>query len=208
MTHPVFSTRALVASGLILTAPALARADVFLGIDFPSTPSIDFPGFPTPTISLGSTITANVLVTGLNSIDLGAFDICLQFKPSVLQVQSVSPGSGLNLGNPADSLWTIHPSPTSVDVQEISFVGSYNLAQLQPNDVILFSVTFVGLANGVSPLTFAHDSQLSDPAGTDVVPASIFNASITVVPEPTSWGFASVAALVAFASWRRWSLRS
>jgi hypothetical protein len=180
----------------------LGKADIFLGVDFPSTPDVDFPGVPAATVTAGSTLTADIRITGLDQRVVSAFDISLSFSPSILQVQSVSPGSGLNLGDPADSSWTLSTPPGAVDTQEVSFLATSVLQQFQPNDLVLFSVTFLALANGISPLNFSAIEVING-AGAPFTPAASFDGTITVVPEPASIAIASAIAALGFASWRR-----
>lgn len=207
MNRRSHSLHALLALGACLATSQISRADILLGVDFPATRGIDFPGSPAATVSIGSTVTADIRITGLDTLDLGGFLVGLEYNSSLLQVVSVTPGTGLNLGDPTQSSWLDQSLPGTVNTSEVSFIASGILASSQPSDFVLFTVTFLGLANGVSSFAFAQDNQLSDAAGQDFAPASIYDASITVVPEPETVGFASAAAMLAFASWRRWSTR-
>ncbi len=169
--------------------------------------SVEFPNPPAGQVTVGSTITANIFLSGLGgSLDLGAFDISLSYNSSLLSLSSVSLGTGLNLGNPAQSSYSVSTPPGAVNTQEISFVAPSILATSQPDDLVLFTVTFLGLANGISPFPFTK-VDLSDGAGGAFSPANISDGQIAVVPEPATIGLASGLAALAFASWRRGARR-
>jgi len=202
MLHRSNSLHALIPVAACLAFAPLSKADIFIGVDFPNTPDVDFPGSPAATVNVGSSITADVRITGLGTRVVSAFDISLAFSPSILQVQSVSQGSGLNFGNPANSSWSVSTPAGAVDTQEISFLATSVLQQFQPNDLVLFSVTFLALANGTVPLTFSNIEVING-AGAPFSPAASFDGSITAVPEPAALSVASAAAVLGFASWRR-----
>lgn len=89
-----------------------------------------------------------------------------------------------------------------MNTQEISFIATSVLQQFQPNDLVLFSVTFLALANGVSPLNFSYVEVING-AGAPFSPAATFDGSITAVPEPSTYAFAASIGVLGFASWRR-----
>jgi hypothetical protein len=202
MLHRSNSLQAIIPLAACLVFSPVTKADIFIGVDFPATPDVDFPGFPSATVNVGSTVTADIRITGLDQRVVSAFEISLAFSSSILQVQSVSHGSGLNLGNPADSSWFVSTPPGAVDTQEVSFLATSILQQFQPNDLVLFSVTFLALANGTSPLDFSNIKVING-AGVPFTPAASFDGSVTAVPEPATLAVASAVAVLGFASWRR-----
>lgn len=174
-----------------------ARAQIAHGV----TLKMSVPDHPAG-VALGNNINANVDISGLNGTKAASFAIQIRFIPSVVSVQSVTFGTGLNNGSPLGSIqsWNVSNNilHALVDVKDISLLGS--LAS-QPTAFTLFTIAFKGVGPGISGLAFTQ-YDFTDQAGTAYFPAMLNNSQITVVPEPEFVATASGIGLLLLGGWR------
>jgi len=149
-----------------------------------------------PSIGVGGTALVDLNISGLGNgaaPSLGAFYAEITFDDSIVSFDSVVYGSLLGDTDPSAFETDIMTTPGvgEVSLDEFSFLWDFELDALQPEDFTLATLSFIGLAEGVSPLGFGF-TDLSDAA----IPAnSLFpafqTAEITVasaqpVPEPAT----------------------
>lgn len=171
----------------------------------------------------GSTGTVGIQISGLTS-PLAAFDLVLQFNPSIIKLDDVRFGtSSTILGSPDNRVFTASGSVltgdnfggtealtaasfvnsgTAVDASEVSLLFDFGS---QPSTFTLVFLDFTALVAGSSPLTITSDL-LSDPIGGSIA-ATARNGSFVATPEPASvFVFATCLALFAgrLARKRRW----
>jgi len=106
------------------------------------------------TRNVGQVLAYDVWVRGVGAEILTGFDIDLSYDPAVLGLTSLAFGTGLNKGNPADSLqWqSASPSPGTLNAAEVTWLPDADLITDQPDDFVLFSLGFAGIAPGTSAL--------------------------------------------------------
>jgi hypothetical protein len=110
------------------------------------------------------------------AINLGAYQITLSFDPALLAYQSHLPGPFLGSTGRATSCFA-----PSVDAGSVT-VACNSLGASPPGPSgsgLLHSITFRGLAGGVSPVVVA-EALLSDVAANQKLPVNTFDASIIV----------------------------
>lgn len=179
-----------------------------------ATPTLSFS--PTSnSAAVGNALSYDLRISGLGADFVSTFDISIGYNTSLLGLNSVLFGSGLNLGNLADSLQF---NSGTVNVTETSLLLDLALLALQPDDFVLFTLNFTGLAAGTTALTLT----VNDLGGETVpdpftgLPSTQRLASITqdgraeitaggggTVPEPATYGLAGLALLGLAASRRR-----
>lgn len=152
----------------------------------------------TPTV--GSTVVAAVQYWGTPPLRLGAYDLTLTFDPALVEVTGVTFGTGLNLGNAADSEPLYSVTAGTLRVQEVSYASS--LAG-QTQGFGLFDIAFKTLAPGFNQVNFSH-VDLSDQGGNPMpTPSTVFANSFTTVPEPEAFAAVMGLGLAGLALWRR-----
>lgn len=140
----------------------------------------------------GGPVEAVVSISGLGDFtapSLGNYDLILTYEPTVLQFDSVAYGDAV-LGNMLDltgfgTLQFDMDMFGSVNVFEISLDDIVTLETLQPGAFSLFTVSFNPVGQGYSPLVLSVNS-IGDALGDPLTPA-IQSATVTVVPEPSSF---------------------
>jgi len=139
---------------------------------------------------LGESIDVDVVISGLESESpaeiVSAFDLEVQFNPSVLSPNSVSFGSflgGLALFQSIDL-----STSGVVDFAEVSLLDDATLSALQPDTFTLATLSFDTLAAQISPLTLVINPPTNDIKGLNarVLPLDVRGGSVTVslIPEP------------------------
>jgi len=166
---------------------------VTLGLLSTPTPAVAIViGFEPASLTplLGQAFDVHVVISGLESESpaeiVSAFDLEVQFSPSVLSPTSVSFGSflgGLALFQSLDL-----SKSGVVDFAEVSLLDDATLSSLQPDTFTLATLSFDTLAAQISPLTLVINPPTNDIKGLNakVLPLDVRGGSVTVslVPEP------------------------
>lgn len=134
---------------------------------------------------IGSVVQVEVTIDGVNdglTPALGAFDINLNFDPSLLRFQSATFGSQLDIFGLGDEQSVSTPTSGVVRAYEISLETSEDLTAFQATGFTLASFYFYAIGGGTSPLAISSNS-LSDAFGSDLA-ADIVSGGVTVAPVP------------------------
>ena len=152
-------------------------------------------GAASPVVGVGETIDVTVAVSGLGhhaAPSLGAFEVTIDFDPSVLSFMTVlygDPvlGNQLNLAGYGSPQFTT-PGPASVSFTEISLDSIANLNALQPGAFTLLTAQFMAIGTGATNLSLSS-FRLGDAFG-DRTAASTTAAVLRVdplsTPEPSA----------------------
>jgi hypothetical protein len=158
----------------------------------------------------GDTVTFTLNISGLKygytsddpkSPSLGAFDLVLDYDPTVLSLVSDSFGSSVTTGS---GMWVDPSNSNNSDLQiDLSSAGQVNLndisgdtaAQLDASQAAAFSlgtVTFEAIGAGSTQLTWDSSTSLSDETGVGTLAftTSSNQPTISAVPEPSTYGIA------------------
>jgi hypothetical protein len=154
--------------------------------------------------SLGEKAIVGLEISGLTEngpSTLGAFGVEITFSQSILSFDSVTYGAYLgDPGNVAETDIVTTTNPSSVFLDEFSFLSVDQLDQLQPASFLLASLTFEGRGTGTNPLGFKV-VDLSDTMGNTVALASLEGSTIKVVPLPHTLGLLASAAGLLLVGW-------
>lgn len=164
--------------------------------------------------TVGNALSYDVRISDLGAEILSTFDISVSYNTALLGLSSVVYGSGLNLGNLADS---VQFNSGTVNVTETSLLLDSALLAGQANDFVLFTLNFSGLAAGTTALGLTLNAlgghteldAFGQPITTPLTAATVDGrAEITAggggtVPEPASYGLAGLALLGLLVSRRR-----
>lgn len=131
----------------------------------------------------GAPTRVDVMVSGLDSEFIGAYDLNLTWDAPLLSLTNVSFDSFLD--GPADSFFGSTPALGSVNVFEISVGGLTN--QLGLSEFRLFSLDFTGLDFGFASISIAGGILFND-AGDRYQAWESRGARLEVVPEPATLG--------------------
>jgi hypothetical protein len=159
---------------------------------------------PLQSIFTGNSTYMDVDIAGLGSgIGLGGFSIGLTYNPTVVHLDGLTFGNGLNLGVSGNSLQYSDPSTSGyLLVDETSLLGSAALIAGQAGGFNLFRIGFTGLIDGTSPVSLSQ-VELSDQGGETLSAAQIMDGSIDV-PDTLPFGWiALVLGLVVITGTRR-----
>jgi len=141
---------------------------------------------------VGDFFNTDVVISDFGQGGVGAFDISLAFDNSLLRLDSITFGNGLDLGF-FGSLQFSSDNGASVQVDETSFEDEMDLIVVQLDPLLLFSISFETLASGTSALDLTVNGPIADASGfSDVGINAINNASVRIssvstassVPEP------------------------
>ena len=147
------------------------------------------------TVNLSTPVDVAITISDLGNYDypsLGAFDLDVNFDPSILSFDHVVFGDP-NLGDQLDlagygSATGTTPGWGTVNLYEVSVDDPNDLNNFQPGDFILATLTFNTVGLGTSSLSFAvNDNSLGDSYGDPLIPPyglNVGGGSVTVVPEP------------------------
>jgi hypothetical protein len=138
----------------------------------------------------GSSVQVDLDITGVNSGTtpaLAAWDINVNFDPSILSFSSASFGTGVNVSGLGDIQSSSSLANGTTELYELSLDSTDLLTSLQPQNFTLATLNFSALAAGTSYLDVTINS-LSDGNG-NAIPATVAPGSITIapVPLPQSW---------------------
>lgn len=138
----------------------------------------------TATVGMGDQIGLEITISGLEDVDLGAFDLNLNYEDTFLSFDSYVLGDGLgdiDAGDAAD--WSQGDLGGGViNLAELSWLDDLSS---QPDSFCLATVFFTGSAVGTSSLSFS-DVDLGDEWGDSITDPSLETGSVTVVPVPTA----------------------
>ena len=134
-------------------------------------------------VGIGENVSLDIMISGLETEDLGAFDINLAYDPTIFELSSINFGDGLGLlGTDALDLSLGANSFGNVNFSETSLL--YDLGA-QPDAFSLGSVVFKGIAHGTSVFTISSSSIFGDALGDPLAFTS--NSATSSVPEPQSF---------------------
>lgn len=161
-----------------------------------------------PTVLVGSTVTINVLASGLpagTAPSLAAFQMDFTYDTGLLSLISVSFGNQLSLFGVPSIQGFIPGVGSGVTVFESSFNSQAELESAQAASFTLFQLQFAGSAPGVSSLNLANVLMVdaASPAPNDITGSFVLSGSSvqvlapSAIPEPgPSSLFAAGAALL------------
>jgi hypothetical protein len=142
------------------------------------------------TISVGGVGTVDVVISGLgNGVtpSLGGYILEISYDPALVLPTAVTFGPHLDAGIAGSSSAWMIVSPGTLGIDEVSFEDSAALNASQPPSFTLATLTFQGLAAGVSAIGFLSvDLTSEDPCcglDADIANASLTVAASTTVPE-------------------------
>ena len=207
-----FAVLAIVAMGLAHSASAAAVGPV-LSVSGSAT-LVNITDTVTLTLNIsGLKVGDNVDLTGSPSVS--AFDLVLNYDPTVLTLQSSTFGSKLWLSNTSDPTYADVQidlsTPGRVELFDLSSDSAATLRSLQPASFSLGTVTFAAAGIGSTKLTWDAATSLSDETGAaSVAFTSTDSATITsnVVPEPGTCGLVGLGLLGLLARGRRMLARA
>jgi hypothetical protein len=159
------------------------------------------------TVSLGDTVDVEVRILDLGGgapPSLGAFDLDVTFDPSILTPTAVTFGAFLGDPSLLEAVTGFTFFPGLVDLFETSFLSGVELDALQPDPMLLATLSFDAVGLGTSALVFT-DVILGDALGDPLI-ATWSSGSVTVtgsaVPVPgTAWLLAPCFVILFL--WRR-----
>ncbi len=162
----------------------------------------------TSEIITGNWIDINILISGLDEDkDLSVFDFDLLFDPSVLQYFSYNLDEGLGDVS-KDEAYDASIGLTAPGILNLaSFSGLMDL-NFQPENFKLATVTFKGIAQGISMLNFAN-VMLGDQDGNEMAYTTV-KGSVKSVPESSTMvllGFSISVLIVAYFSRKKFQCR-
>jgi hypothetical protein len=134
-------------------------------------------------VLIGDTFDVDIVISGLGSEALGAFDLTIGFDSAIVGLNNVTFGDqlGLVFGSvQADSLL----NPSSLNLFEVSFDLVDTLLNFQADTFTLATLTFDTLAYGTSAIGFSS-YLLSNASGLSLS-ATTQGGSVTVTPEPST----------------------
>ena len=137
-------------------------------------------------IHLGSTGVVDVVASDLTDAAvggaIGGYDFNITFDPAILSYSATTFGPGLDVTHAGDSRDSGLNGPGKLETFEVSLDSPHDLAVLQPNTFVLFSLAFSSVAPGASSLGLSILS-LTDESGNPLA-ADIQNSSLAVAPVP------------------------
>ena len=112
----------------------------------------------TQTRFVGQSLAYDLWVKDVRPEIVSAFAVDIAYRPSILTVSSVTFGTGLNGGDPANSSQFSLENAGSLNVSEVSLLDDAQLYLAQPvADFVLFTLACTGLAEGLTDLTITSN---------------------------------------------------
>jgi hypothetical protein len=182
---------------IALALPVTGSADPILSIT---------PAFQSGNI--GDIFTVNLILSGLTAgQEVGGFDVDISFNSSILAPLAITLGVGLGTG--LDQFTVANSFAGGVaDIAQFSFLDELSLQTLQGGSFLLATLTFQGIANGLSNLTitqaiFSDGNFNSQPLPVSLVNGAIQVGSATSLPAPGTLLLLG-AGMVVLGLQRRW----
>lgn len=116
---------------------------------------------------------------------LSAFDLDIAYDASVLQLDGVSFGTGLDVLTLGSMQGTDSAQPGSLNVYEISFDDVATLNDLQPDSFALLTLYFTTIGTGTSVIDI-NVLSLVDAYGESFTADAVIEGAVTVVPVPAA----------------------
>jgi hypothetical protein len=157
--------------------------------------------------SVGDAFDLDVVVSGVGTSSLAAFDLDVTFDDSLLSFSSLDYGS--LLGGPLDSIQPVATSAGLVDFAEISLLSHSELQALQGDTFTIATLHFTVSAPGTSTVSISQALAAGGETGgalpvTSLGAARVTGLAASAVPEP---GAAALFALGLLAVLERGALR-
>jgi hypothetical protein len=160
----------------------------------------------TQNIGVGGNAAVNIMVSGLGNLaspSVGAFDFHLSYDQTIVSASSVTFGTFLDLGAFGSIRSSDLSIPGSIQLDEVSLESAGALNAAQPDSFTLATLSFVGIAPGISPISFTS-ATLFDETGVGLANVAVAGGSITVtgttaVPDSASTGQLLVLGLLGVA---------
>lgn len=138
------------------------------------------------TIQAGATTLVDIVASGLSDSPvggaIGGYDLNVTFDPALLSWSATTFKSGLDVTGLGDLRDSGLSGAGKLETFEVSFDSPQDLATLQSNSFVLFSIGLTGIAPGTSALGLDILS-LSDESGNPLA-ADVQGSSVTVAPVP------------------------
>lgn len=140
------------------------------------------------TVTAGESLFVDIVISDLGAglpPTLGGFDIDVMFDGSLLDLDSVVFGTGLDVLG-LGSVQGVAVGPGMTNVFEVSLDSVLDLTLLQPDSFTLFTLNFSALAGGVSVVDLDVNS-ISTATGQSFPNFNnVENGEVTVVPVPAT----------------------
>jgi hypothetical protein len=139
--------------------------------------------------NIGDTFSVAINISNLEGVGIGSFDLDILFNNAILSGITYDLGGGLGSGADVINLSTGF-SGGSIDLAQVSLLSGLDLLALQGgSSFTLATLTFQGIANGLSSLTIAQHI-FADVDGNELTTA-VNNGSIQIgdtepIPEPST----------------------
>ncbi len=190
--NKLFSVIALAASGLF--AQGAAQAAPVLSL----VPSA-------ATVAVGSNVTVDLVISGLTSVSeiVSGFDLDVLYDPAVLQGVVLTTDFAPFGVSPDPILSQILVAPGHIEFTLVSLQDDAALAALQGDSIVLSSITFAGIADGFSNVSYGADPDfernvvgrrsLSLNQATTGTCIAVGTGACNTVPEPASYALVLLA---------------
>jgi hypothetical protein len=139
-------------------------------------------------VMVGHQASVDIIISGLGGNTppaLGAYDIGVAYDQTILGLDYVTFGSGLDVLGLVSLTEAFLVVPGLINLFELSLYSTADLELLQPSSFTLATLVFDTISVGLSSLSLGVNS-LSDADGT-ALNAVVSSAEIAVVPEPGTW---------------------
>lgn len=103
---------------------------------------------------VGQSVGVDVVIDDLGGDTIGAFDLDVNFDPTIVSPTNIIFGTFLGDMNLLEALTSFGFLPGIVDVAEVSLLSPLELEALQPASFTLATVLFTTVGVGTSPLRF------------------------------------------------------
>ena len=136
-------------------------------------------------VPVGGLLAVDVVASDLGGSAVAAFDVNVDFDPSVVTFESIVFGTGLDLGTFGSSTDVDAETVGQVNVYELSFELTEDLETLQPDGAFtLFTVLFKGFGAGANGLISVSPLSIASAAGDAMAAVARSPISVGVTPVP------------------------
>lgn len=139
------------------------------------------------TIPVTGTLTLTITAPGLEGVAptqiVSAFDLDILYNPAVLQLTGVAFGPSLTPSLQRSSIAT----PGVADLVEVSLQSDALLQQVQPDTVVIATLTFTAIGQGASTIALGADLHFGRDVkglGAQVLPVALAGATATITVTP------------------------